>query len=160
VSSCAKRIEEEKIKNLNLIYSTAKDGCNLKTFYAKSEKIQNSILIIKTDDGDAFGVYASEDYKCNTQGFYGTGETFLFTFYNTDRIHTFPCSGVNDYYIYSDEKILSFGCSDNYFSLSLEKDFLCGYSKTTLTFKNAVLSQKDNFFISKLELWTFSDLVN
>jgi hypothetical protein len=147
-------------KNLKLVYSLSKDGCYLKTFYTKSEGIKDSILIIKDDNQNVFGVYASEEYKNNSHGFYGTGETFLFTFYKTERIHCFPATGSNDYYIYSDDKILSFGCSDNYFSLSLEKDFLSGYTKTTQTFKNPPLSLKENFFISKMELWTFWDNSN
>jgi hypothetical protein len=142
-------------KNLKLVFSTSKDGCSLKTFYAKGDEVSNSILLVKDDNQNIFGVYASEEFKCNSHGFYGTGETFLFTFYKTERIHCFPSSGVNDYYIYSDDKIICFGCSDNYFSLSLEKDFLSGYTKSTQTFKNPPLSLKDNFFISKLEVWTF-----
>jgi hypothetical protein len=147
-------------KNLKLAYSLSIDGCYLKTFYTKLEGIKNSILIIKDDNQNVFGVYASEEYKNNSHGFYGTGETFLFTFYKTERIHCFPSTGFNDYYIYSDDKILSFGCSDNYFSLSLEKDFLCGYTKSTQTFKNPPLSLKENFFVSKMELWTFWDNAN
>jgi hypothetical protein len=144
-------------KNLKLIYSTSKHGCNLKTFYMNGENAKNSILLIKDDNQNVFGAYFSEEYKNNPQGFYGTGETFLFTFYKTERIHVFATTGINDYYVYSDDKVLCYGCSDNYFSLSLEKDFLCGYSRTTQTFKNPPLSTKDNFFIVKLELWTFWD---
>ncbi len=144
-------------KNLKLIYSTSKDGCNLKTFYQNGEDYRNSVLVVKDDDQNVFGVYASEEFRNNPHGFYGTGETFLFSFFKTERIHVFNTSGLNDYFIYSDDKILCFGCSDNYFSLSLEKDFLCGYSRTTSTFKNPNLSSKDNFFVTHLELWAFGE---
>jgi hypothetical protein len=142
-------------KNLKMIFSTSKDGCNLKTFYTKGEGVSNSLLVIKDDNDNVFGVYASEEFKNNSHGFYGTGETFLFTFYKTERVHKFNSSGVNDYYIYSDDKIMCFGCSDNYFSISLENDFLSGYTKSTQTFKNPPLSTKENFYVKKLELWTF-----
>ncbi len=144
-------------KNLKLLYSTARDGYYKKTFYTKAERAMNTILLIKDDSGNVFGAYASEEYKNNTHGFYATGETFLFTYFKTDRIHCFHSTVLNDYIIYSDEKILSFGCSDDYFSLSLEKDYLCGYSRTTQTFKNPPLSSKESFFVKVLELWTFSD---
>jgi hypothetical protein len=144
-------------KNFRMIYSTTKDGCNMKTFYQNSENIKNSILVIKDDNQNVFGVYVSEEFRNNPHGFYGTGETFLFTYYKTERIHIFPTTGINDYYVYSDDKILCFGCSDNYFSLSVEKDFLSGYSRSTQTFKNPNLSTKDNFFITKLELWSFTN---
>jgi hypothetical protein len=144
-------------KNLKLLYSTSRDGYYLKTFYSKAERNMNTILVIKDDSNNVFGAYVSEEYKCNPHGFYGTGETFLFTYFKTERIHCFHSSGLNDYYVYSDEQILSLGCSDNYFSISLEKDFLSGYSRPTQTFKNPCLSSKEDFFVSKLELWGFED---
>jgi hypothetical protein len=143
-------------KNLKLLYSSSKHGISLRSFYQLSEGAKNTILIIKDDNQNVFGAYASDEYRIS-HTFYGTGETFLFTFYKTDRIHVFHPTGLNDYYIYSDDKQICYGCSDNYFSLCLEKEFLCGYSKYTQTFKNPNLSTSDNFFISKLELWTFQD---
>jgi len=142
-------------KNLKLVFSASRDGYFLNTFYYKGQNIKNSILVIKDDNGCVFGAYASEDYRNSPHEFYGTGETFLFTFFKTERIHCFPSTGLNEYYINSDDSNLSFGCSDNYFSLSLENDFTKGYSKSTQTYKNPPLSLKENFFISKLELWTF-----
>jgi hypothetical protein len=150
-----------KYKNLRLIYTMSKDGCSMKTFYYKSEGIKNSILLVKDDNQNVFGAFISEEFRSNPQGFYGTGETFLFSFFKSERIHCFPSTGLNDYYIYSDDKRVCFGCSDNYFSLSLENEFMTGYTKTTQTYKNPPLSTKENFFISKLELWTFQeDIVN
>lgn len=143
-------------KNLKLVYSTSKHGISLKTFYMRAEGVKNSILILKDDNQNVFGAYLSDELKIYNS-FYGTGETFLFTFYKTDRIHVFQSTGKNDYYMYSDEHQICFGCSDNYFSLCLQKEFLAGYSKPTQTFKNPPLSSHDNFFISNLELWTFQD---
>jgi hypothetical protein len=143
-------------RNLKLVYSMTKDGCALKTFYMKSHDVKNSILIVKDDNQNVFGAYASEEFY-SAHKFYGTGESFLFTFFKTERIHCFPSTGSNEHYIYSDEKMLAFGCSDDYFSLCLENDFLSGYSKMTQTYKNPPLTPKDSFFVIKLELWTFMD---
>jgi hypothetical protein len=143
-------------KNLKLVYCSTKHGVSLKNLYVKAEDIKNSILVIKDENDNVFGAYASEDLRIH-HSFYGTGEMFLFTFYKTERIHTFPSTGLNDYYIYSDEKTVCFGCSDNNFSLCVENDLLSGYSKTTQTFKNPVLGTKEKFFITVLELWTFQD---
>ena len=142
--------------NLKLIYSISRDGCALKTFYQKSEGINNSILVVKDDTGNVFGAYSSEQFEPSGK-FYGTGECFLFTFYNANRIHIFNATGANEHYIYSDEKQLAFGCSDDYFSLVLEDDFYSGYSKTTQTYKNPVLNGKEKFIIIKLELWAFQE---
>lgn len=108
--------------------------------------------MIKDDSENVFGVYCTEQLKIGNH-FYGSGESFLFSFYKTEKIHCFHTTGYNDHFMYSDEKILAFGCSDNYFSLNIQDDFLNGYSKTTQTFNNAMLSDKEKFFISKLELW-------
>ena len=144
-------------KNLRLLYTMSKDGSSMKTFYYKADEVKNSILLVKDDSQNVFGAFVSEQFRMNSHGFYGTGECFLFSFFKTERIHCFPSTGLNDYFVYSDDKILSFGCSDNYFSLSLENDFMTGYTKTTQTYKNPPLSTKENFFISKLELWTFKE---
>lgn len=142
--------------NLKLVYSISKDGCALKTFYTKCEEINNSILLVKDDSGNVFGAYASETFE-PTAKFYGTGECFLFTFYNGNRIHIFNATGANEHYIYSDDKLVAFGCSDDYFSLVLENDFYSGYSKSTQTYKNPVLNGKEKFIIIKLELWSFQE---
>ena len=82
---------------------------------------------------------------------------FLFTFYKENRIHVYNASGINEHYLYADDKQIAFGCSDNYFSLTLENDFYEGYSKPTQTYKNPVLNSKDKFIIIKLEVWGFQD---
>ena len=60
--------------------------------------------------------------------------------------------------IYGDQKQLAFGCSDDYFSLTLENDLYDGYSRMTQTYKNQRLNgNKDKFIIIKLEVWTFQN---
>ena len=58
--------------------------------------------------------------------------------------------------MYCDDEQICFGCSDDYFSLSLRDDFYEGYTHTTQTYQNLLLSSKDKFIIVKLELWAFS----
>ncbi len=74
--------------NPELIYSSNEHGISLTTFYNKSEGYEPTILVIKTTDGDIFGAYCSstwadrnvKDDKGLRQVYFGTGETFLFTF--------------------------------------------------------------------------------
>uniref|UniRef100_UPI00398F7723 oxidation resistance protein 1-like n=1 Tax=Pristiophorus japonicus TaxID=55135 RepID=UPI00398F7723 len=64
-----------------LIYSTAKHGMSLKTLYRSMTGVDTPmLLVIKDSDGQLFGALASEPFKVS-DCFYGTGETFLFTFY-------------------------------------------------------------------------------
>ena len=127
----------------------------LKTLINKTEEYQNTILIVKDDENNVFGAYASEAFELSGN-FYGTGETFLFSFFKEDRIHVYNSTGINENYIYGDQKQLAFGCSDDYFSLTLENDLYDGYSRMTQTYKNQRLNgNKDKFIIIKLEVWTF-----
>ena len=142
-------------KDLKLGYSFNVDGTSLTTFYDKSYYINNSILVLKDDSDNIFGAYVSEAIQKKFRKFYGDGETFLFSFYNTNKINYFPCTSGNDRIIYSDDIRLAFGCSGDTFSLSLENDFYNGYTGKTETFNNELLSSQERFIIVNLELWSF-----
>lgn len=111
---------------------------------------------MKDDEDNVFGVYASEQLGVHHK-YYGTGETFLFTFYKTDKMHCFHSCGANDYYIYSDSECIAFGGSEGSFSLYVKDNFLNGYTKQGITFRNPPLTDKENFFLSKFEVWTFEE---
>ena len=49
--------------NLRLIYSIAKDGCLMKTFYQKVSGENNLIFAVKDDDNNIFGEYSSEEFN-------------------------------------------------------------------------------------------------
>ena len=142
--------------SLYKIFSISIDGSALKSFYNKCEGINNSVLVIKDDEGNVFGAYASEVYTPNST-FSGTGECFLFTFYKDNKIHIYNSTGINDHYIYCDDEQICFGCSGDYFSLSLRNNLLDGYSKYTQTYKNEPLNNKDKFVIYNLEVWGFKE---
>ena len=147
--------DSHQYSDLYRVFSLSIDGSSLKTFYYKCQDINNSILVIKDDEDNIFGGYASECFQ-PTKNFSGTGECFLFTFYKENKIHVFNSTGINRFFMYCDDEQICFGCSDDYFSLSLRNDFLEGYSQTTKTYQNQPLSSKDKFIIVKLELWAFS----
>ena len=147
--------DSHQYSDLYRVFSLTVDGSSLKTFYYKCENINNSILVIKDDENNIFGAYASESF-IPTKNFSGTGECFLFTFYKENKIHVFNSTGINRFFMYCDDEQICFGCSDDYFSLALRNDFLEGYSHITQTYQNQPLSSKDKFIIVKLELWAFS----
>ena len=147
--------DSHQYSDLYRAFSISVDGSSLKTFYNKCQEINNSILVIKDDDDNIFGAYASENFEPN-KNFSGTGECFLFSFYKDNKIHVFNSTGINRFYMYCDNEQIAFGCSDDYFSLSLIKDFYEGFSHTTKTYQNQCLSSKDKFIIVQLELWAFS----
>ena len=136
------------------IYSISVDGSALKSFYKKCEGIKNSILVLKDDEGNVFGAYASDVFYPSST-FCGTPDSFLFTFYKEDKIHVYKATEANEHYMYCDNEQICFGNTDDYFSLSLKNNFLDGYSKTTTTYQNKPLNNKEKFVIIKLEVWAF-----
>lgn len=145
-----------RFKNFKLLYSFEKDGISFSTFYQKVSGFQQSIIVIEDDMQNVFGVYLSEEIR-NSQKFYGTGETFLFSFFKSVKIHCFQSTMENDFFIYTDDEIISFGCEDKYFSLSVRNDFLKGTSRKTKTYNNPCLSYNENFFVKKFEVWTLEN---
>lgn len=142
-------------KNLRLVFSPTKHGISMKTFYLKTDDIKQTIIVIKDDNQHVFGGFLSENIR-NSQKFYGTGESFVFTFHNSERIHAFQATMENEFFIYSDNEIIAMGCDDNNnFSFVIRDEFLKGHSRTTKTFQNPVLAANDIFFIDKMEVWAF-----
>ena len=138
------------------IFSLSIDGSALKSLYKKCEGVKNSILVIKDDEGNVFGAYASDMFYPSST-FCGNQDCFLFTFYKEDKIHVYKATEVNDNYMYCDNEQICFGNSGDDFSLSLKNNLLDGYSKTTTTYNNKPLNKSDKFVIFKLEVWGFKE---
>ena len=142
--------------SLYRLFSLSVDGSALKSLYKKCEGIKNSILVIKDDEGNIFGGYASDVFYPSST-FCGSPDSFLFTFYKEDKIHVYKATEINDHYMYCDNEQICFGNTDDYFSLCLKNNLLDGYSKTTTTYQNKPLNVKDKFVIVKMEIWGFKD---
>uniref|UniRef100_A0A8C6RSG8 Oxidation resistance 1 n=1 Tax=Nannospalax galili TaxID=1026970 RepID=A0A8C6RSG8_NANGA len=111
-----------------LVYGTGKHGTSLKTLYRTMTGLDTPVLmVIKDSDGQVFGALASEPFKVS-DGFYGTGETFVFTF----------CPEF-----------------EGEFALWLDGDLYHGRSHSCKTFGNRTLSKKEDFFIQDIEIWAF-----
>ncbi|XP_072269340.1 oxidation resistance protein 1 [Pyxicephalus adspersus] len=77
-----------------LVYSTAKHGMSLKTLYRTMMGLDTPVLlVIKDSDAQIFGALASEPFKVS-DCFYGTGETFLFTFCPEFQVSGFSSIGL------------------------------------------------------------------
>ncbi|GAB1299333.1 Oxidation resistance protein 1 [Apodemus speciosus] len=90
-----------------LAYGTGKHGTSLKTLYRAMAGLDTPVLmVIKDSDGQVFGALASEPFKVS-DGFYGTGETFVFTF--CPEFEVFKWTGDNMFFIKGDMDSLAFG---------------------------------------------------
>ncbi|XP_006021994.1 oxidation resistance protein 1 isoform X3 [Alligator sinensis] len=136
-----------------LVYSTAKHGMSLKTLYRTMLGLDTPVLmVIKDSDGQVFGALASEPFKVS-DGFYGTGETFLFTF--SPDFEVFKWTGDNMFFIKGDMDSLAFGGGGGEFALWLDGDLYHGRSHSCKTFSNRMLSKREDFIIQDIEIWGF-----
>ncbi|KAF7247011.1 Oxidation resistance protein 1 [Varanus komodoensis] len=97
-------------------------------------------------------IWASEPFKVS-DGFYGTGETFLFTFCPDFEI--FKWTGDNMFFLKGDMDALAFGGGGGEFALWLDGDLYHGRSHSCKTFGNHTLSKKEDFIIQDIEIWGF-----
>ncbi|XP_074842860.1 oxidation resistance protein 1 isoform X2 [Carettochelys insculpta] len=136
-----------------LVYSTAKHGMSLKTLYRTMLGLDTPVLmVIKDSDGQVFGALASEPFKVS-DCFYGTGETFLFTF--SPDFEVFKWTGDNMFFIKGDMDSLAFGGGGGEFGLWLDGDLYHGRSHSCKTFGNHTLSKREDFIIQDIEIWAF-----
>uniref|UniRef100_A0A4W4EBQ4 Oxidation resistance protein 1 n=1 Tax=Electrophorus electricus TaxID=8005 RepID=A0A4W4EBQ4_ELEEL len=136
-----------------LAFSTAKHGMSIKTLYRIMQGLDSPVLlVIKDSDGQLFGALASEPFKVS-EGFYGTGETFLFSFY--PEFEVYKWTGDNMFFIKGDMDSLAFGGGSGEFGLWLDGDLYHGRSHSCKTFGNPMLSMKEDFFVQDIEIWSF-----
>ncbi|XP_077561108.1 TLD domain-containing protein mustard isoform X4 [Haemaphysalis longicornis] len=136
-----------------LVYSTLKHGFSLKTLYREMLKIESPILLAVLDtEGAVFGVLTSCSLRMSDH-FYGTGESFLFTFHPEFKLYKW--TGDNVYFIKGNSDSLAFGAGEGQFGLWLDGDLFHGRSHRCKTYENDVLSTKEDFVVKALEAWGF-----
>lgn len=144
-----------RMREWRKLYSVAVDGVSLQTFYKKAKGYSNSVLFIEDANHFKFGWYTTEEWAIHKH-FYGTIESFLFTFRNTEEdIEFYKWTGYNDHIQFSDKKSIAVGGADGKFALYLRNNLYDGVSHKCGTFGNEILASDDEFEWIKLELWGF-----
>lgn len=136
-----------------LLYSTSKHGFSLHSLYREMGKVESPVLMVIQDTtGSIFGALTSCPLKTSDL-FYGTGESFLFTF--DPDFARFPWTGDNMYFIKGNQDSLVIGAGDGNFGLWLDEDLCHGRSQSCKTFANPRLSKEEDFVVKALECWGF-----
>ncbi|XP_051727924.1 oxidation resistance protein 1b isoform X2 [Ctenopharyngodon idella] len=137
----------------SLAFSTSKHGMSIKSLYRTMQGQDSPVLmVIKDSDGQLFGALASEPFKVS-DGFYGTGETFVFSF--CPDLEVFKWTGDNMFFIKGDPDSLAFGGGGGEFGLWLDGDLYHGRTHSCKTFGNPMLSKTEDFYVQDIEIWSF-----
>jgi len=141
-----------QLRNWKLVYSPIEHGNSLRTMYRNACEFGATLLLVKDATQTVFGAFVSEPWRV-TKKYYGTGESFLFTF-KTGTLRTFRPTLLNEYYIISDLQSVMFGAGVRS-GLFISSDLVKGSSGYSDTYGNTELSQGEDFKIVDLELWGF-----
>ncbi|KAH9491949.1 Nuclear receptor coactivator 7 [Bulinus truncatus] len=144
--------------NWELTYATHKHGYSLQNLYQKMEEVDDSpvILFIRDTHKCIFGAFMSHLMK-PSETFYGSGSTFLFTFYPEFR--KFLWQGDNQFFMYGTKDSFAIGSGEGLFGLWLDGDLNKGRSHECSTFHNDILTKEEDFVIIDLEVWRFVESV-
>eukprot|EP00069_Balaena_mysticetus_P015509 bmy_09291T0 len=138
----------------SLAFCTSRDGFSLRSLYRQMEGHSGPVLLVLRDqDGQMFGAFSSSAIRLS-KGFYGTGETFLFSF--SPQLKVFKWTGNNSFFVKGDLDSLMMGCGSGHFGLWLDGDLYHGGSHPCATFNNEVLARQEQFCIKELEAWVLS----
>jgi hypothetical protein len=86
-----------KIASWTLLYRMSEHGVSLNTFYKRLSTATASLVIMEDENKFKFGAMVHDKWERSNK-FYGTSETFVFTFRNTDVMQSWEASGSNDMY--------------------------------------------------------------
>ncbi|KAM3141989.1 hypothetical protein pb186bvf_005862 [Paramecium bursaria] len=143
-----------KTQGWKLIYSNIKHGSSMKTLFRQTDFQSPIIIIIKDLDNYVFGAYLSDGIKkCCKEQFYGSGESFVFTFKDTQIIEVFKWTTINQDFTLCDTDGIAIGCGDKY-GIYINGDLSEGYTSYCDTFANDQLSKNSKFQVKELEIWS------
>ena len=120
-----------KTMDWTLVYSVNRDGVSVGTFFEKCRDWRYTLLVIKDTQGFIFGGFCCEVWKQSSK-FYGTGESFIYTFKNGNNVTVFDWTGENDQIQWANQESIGLGGGTlGRFAIYLKDNFLKGSSSAT-----------------------------
>jgi len=124
--------------------------------YSRAEEHYDSMLLIKTRNGNIFGSYNTEPWvMTKPRDYYGTGECFLFNVENNElKVHKW--SKKDNFIMNSSSSHLGMGGGIKGFAFCLDEDLDNGSASECQTFDlNHPIIPENDFRVAELELITF-----
>ncbi|NXW21580.1 TLDC2 protein, partial [Circaetus pectoralis] len=134
--TCPPRLTQQ---SWHLLYCTRQDGFSLRTLYHPP-----------LCSPQAFGAFSVTTIRCSN-GFYRTGETFIFSF--SPELKVFRWTGRNNFFVKGYVDLMMIGGGSSRFGLWLDGDLHYRGSHPCETFDNKTLSPWEEFCIQDLEVW-------
>jgi len=79
-----------RLNDWYLLYAPLKHGISYELYLRKTESVGPHIIVVRDLDKVVFGAFVTESWK-KTNLFYGSGESFLFSFKgNSQQIKAYP----------------------------------------------------------------------
>ncbi|XP_075721767.1 GTPase-activating protein skywalker-like [Rhipicephalus microplus] len=144
-----------------LIYSTNEHGSSLTNFYGHTDTWEPTVLVVLTTRGECFGAYCSTRWMERKQAYFGTGETFLFTF--TPEARRFAWIGVGavrdvphsaKLFMSANQNMVLIG-GGNGMGLYIDQSLENGRTEHCDTFDNPPLAASNDFAVNILEVIGF-----
>lgn len=145
----------QAMKTWRLAYSIARDGASLWTLLRNCRGRGPCLIVVEDSWGYVFGGFVAGSMK-ESQDYYGTGESFVFSFHPTFKAHRW--TGVNDYFCISSGSWLAMGGGGGGFAFQIDDELDAGESNPSDTFGSPRLSSNEFFRCLQVEVWYFSDL--
>ncbi|XP_050036703.1 GTPase-activating protein skywalker-like [Dermacentor andersoni] len=145
-----------------LVYSTNEHGSSLTNFYVHSDTWEPTVLVVLTTRGERFGAYCSTRWQERKQTYFGTGETFLFTF--SPEAKRFAWVGVGSsrdvphsakLFMSANQTMILVG-GGNGMGLYIDQSLENGRSEHCDTFDNDPLGRTSDFVVNILEVIGFA----
>jgi len=135
------------------LYSMKRHGASLKTIFSRCWNHDTTLLLVLDQEGVAFGGFATEQWRDRGEHYFGSGESFLFTF-RTGTITKYAWTRHNNYFQLANLRGIAFG-GGGHFGLFLDADLSRGSTDWCRTFGSACLSNEKLFEVCHLEIWGF-----
>jgi len=131
-------------------------GISMMTFIENVSGEDVTLMIVEDSLGYKFGSFVFDEWR-HKKNFYGSGESFVYTFRDKEEVDVYYGTGNNSMYQYCDRTCVGVGGDkrEGRFALYLGDDFYRGSSTKTSCFENQVLSSKPEFLCVEMEIWGF-----